>query len=197
MHRVFSPRQFAGLFVPATTDRQISRLFTFEFGLLRTKLLEVQGCTPSIKGNYTASSRPFCSCHSSDTHCGGCCRFWAALWNTEWDSCEGTVYCRTQCSRDFSVSESIRDETSRHISSSLNWPLYWMKLQQALPIFTRMEIRNVRLFNNYLAAQCIISKSSTALRPDTSDLNSVVRNPVTDFPRSIALLVTHIRCMSG
>jgi hypothetical protein len=44
-----------GLFDPTTADSQISRLFTLEFGPLRTKRREIQGSTPSIKGNYTVS----------------------------------------------------------------------------------------------------------------------------------------------
>jgi hypothetical protein len=83
IHRGYSPLQFVGLFDPATADSQISRLFALEFGPLRTKRREGQGCTASINGNYTASARPFGSCHSSDTHYGGCCRFRAALWNTK------------------------------------------------------------------------------------------------------------------
>ena len=78
------------------------------------------------------------------------------------------------------------------ISLTLNWPLYWAKLQPALYICTHMEIRNVHLFHNYLAALCIISKISTALRPATLDLNSVVPNPVTEIPRSVAVLDTRI-----
>jgi hypothetical protein len=83
MHRGYSPRQFVGLFDPATADSQISRLFALEFGPMRTKRREGQVCTPSIKGNYTAFASPFSSCHSSDTHYGGCCRFCGALWNTK------------------------------------------------------------------------------------------------------------------
>jgi len=61
MHRRYSPRQFVGLFYAATADRQISRLFASELGPLRTKRREGQGCTASIKGNYTASASPFSS----------------------------------------------------------------------------------------------------------------------------------------
>ena len=104
IHRGYSPRQFVGLFDPATADRLISRLFASEFGALRTKRRGGHCCTASIKGNYTKSASPLSSCHSSDTHCGSSCRFWAALRNTKWDSREGTVYRRAQCSRDFSVS---------------------------------------------------------------------------------------------
>ena len=75
MHRGYSPRQFVGLFDPATADSQISPLFALEFGPLRMKRRECQGCTPSLKVNYTAPASPFSSCHSSDTHYGGCCRF--------------------------------------------------------------------------------------------------------------------------
>jgi len=83
MHRGYSPRQLVGLFDPGTADSEISRLFASEFGALRTKRREGQGCTASIKGNYTASASPFSSCHSFDTHYGGCCGFRAALLNTE------------------------------------------------------------------------------------------------------------------
>ena len=37
----------------------------------------------------------------------------------------------------------------------------------------------------------------TALRPATSDLNSVVPNPVTEIPRSVALIDTRIPFTSG
>jgi len=72
-----------GLFDPGTADSQIRRLLASEFGALRTKRREGQGCTASIKGNYTASASPFSPCHSFDALYGGCYRFRAALWNTE------------------------------------------------------------------------------------------------------------------
>ena len=42
MHRGYSPRQFEGLFDPATADSQISRLFALEFEPVRMKRREVQ-----------------------------------------------------------------------------------------------------------------------------------------------------------
>ena len=41
--RGFTPKEFVGLFDAATADRQISRLFTSEFGPLRTKRRRGQG----------------------------------------------------------------------------------------------------------------------------------------------------------
>ena len=109
----YTPRHFVGLFDAATADRQIIRLFESEFGPLCRTRRGGQGCTASIKGNYTASASPFSFCHSFDTLYGGCCRIRAALWNTVWDSRKGTVCSRQECSRDFSVSKSIRHEASR------------------------------------------------------------------------------------
>ena len=42
IHRGYSPRQFVGLFDPATADSQISRLFALEFGPLRRNVARVR-----------------------------------------------------------------------------------------------------------------------------------------------------------
>jgi hypothetical protein len=75
MDRGYTPQQFEGLFNAATADRQISRLFASDFGPLHVTFRGCQGCTASIKGNYTTSAGSFRSCNSFDTHYGGCCRF--------------------------------------------------------------------------------------------------------------------------
>ena len=68
MDRGYTPRQFVSPFDAATFDRQISRLCASDFGPLHTKRCGGQGCTASMKGNYTTSLSPFSSCHSFDTH---------------------------------------------------------------------------------------------------------------------------------